>query len=163
MTDKEKYFRLYVENDASDEVIRVFEHYGYIYHTFVSVESLEDRVRETAVSSKHAKSGKEDDRNLRLRKMTIAEKENAVANGAEVLCTVEFFQQLRREFSRNKGICAEQAVRKFYGLDDYKLGDKRGFWECGDIELNGKQYSVKFDDASLSAYRTIEKVVSLRG
>lgn len=163
MTDKEKYFRLYAENDASEKVIRVFEHYGYIYHMFVSVESLADRVRETAVSSRHAKGGTVDGRNLRLRKMTISEKENAVANGAEIVCTVEFFQQLRKEFSSNKGICAEQAIRKFYGLDDYKLGDKRGFWECGDIELNGKQYSVKFDDASLSAYRTIEKAVSLRG
>ena len=163
MTDKEKYFRMYAENDASEKVIRVFEHYGYIYHMFVSVESLADRVRETAVSSRHAKGGTVDGRNLRLRKMTISEKENAVANGAEIICTVEFFQQLRKEFSSNKGICAEQAIRKFYGLDDYKLGDKRGFWECGDIELNGKQYSVKFDDASLSAYRTIEKAALLRG
>lgn len=163
MTDIQKYFRMYAENDASEKVIRVFEHYGYIYHMFVSVESLVERVRETAVSSRHSKGGTVDGRNLRLRKMTIAEKENAVANGAEIVCTVEFFQQLRKEFSSNKGICAEQAIRKFYGLEDYKLGDKRGFWECGDIELNGKQYSVKFDDASLSAYRTIEKAALLRG
>lgn len=162
MTDKEKYFRMFVENDASDEVIRLFKHYGYIYYMFVSMESLADKVRETTVSSRHSKGGTVDGRNLRLRKMTISEKENAIANGAKIVCTVEFFEQLRKEFSSNRGICAEQAIRKFYGLEDYKLGDKRGFWECGDIELNGKQYSVKFDDASLSAYRTIEKAALLR-
>lgn len=163
MNDFERYFDRYCTTDASDGVIRVFEYYGNLYHYFTTKRSLFDRTRETAVSSRHAKNGKEDDRNLRLRKMTLKEKDFAVKNGAEIICSLEFFKQVRQEFSANRGIAAEQCVRKFYGLEDYKLGDRRPYYECGDIELNGKQYSVKFDDASLTSYRLIEKAEKLRG
>ena len=159
MNETDKYIELYEQASKAKTYIRGFEYCGKIYYYFTDLKSLEYRVRATRVSSRH---GKDDDRNLRLYKMSTSEKKQAIYElGAQVVCSLEFFQQVSKEKRFNRGETFEQVIRMHFDLENMKRGDKRGFWECGDIELNGEQIQVKYDDASLSAYKTIRKACGL--
>lgn len=155
-------FEDYKNTNAAKAVINVFEFGGYIYHEFITDEDLRPRLRVIDSGSRYHQDGR-DTRKLRLYDMTIAEKQQAVDNGAEVIGTVTAYKQLRQEFNKNQGICCEQMVRMFYGLPDYKLGDNRPYYQEGDVEINGVQYSVKgIGGASLAPYYTIEEAMEIK-
>ena len=57
-------------------------------------------------------------------------------------------------YNNNKGHRCEYWLHEVYNLGNYKPDNKR-FDKCGDVEINGIQYQVKFENASLTNVNTL--------
>lgn len=58
----------------------------------------------------------------------------------------------------NKGEIFEKLVTEYFGQEWKK--DNKAFWECGDINVNGKEIQIKFDSATLTNTKQIARLKS---
>ena len=127
---------------------------GMVYGFYPSKACLFERCRISVASSKKG-GGKK----LMLNKLTRVQRQALIASGvAFIVCTEKYLEEQKIAYGLpNLGCAFEQVISLQNGGGLYVKGDKRGFWECGDVVINGEQVQVKFEACSLSEYKTIEK------
>lgn len=86
-------------------------------------------------------------------RMNKAHKEQLINKGAKVVFTVEEFNEMPY---KNKGQRIEGWLHREYDLGEYKPDSKR-FDKGGDVVINGIEYQVKFENASLTNVRVLRK------
>ena len=69
-----------------------------------------------------------------------------IAEGAEVLCSVEYLEKLFDDSVYNRGEIFEKLVTERYGQVWEK--DRVPFNEAGDLEVDGVAYQIKYEKAS---------------
>ena len=79
-------------------------------------------------------------------KPTKAQKIMLLAQGAKVLCSVEFFNAVYASSKYNRGEIFEKMVTEYFGQVWEK--DRVPFTEGGDVEDGGVAYQVKFEKAT---------------
>lgn len=95
---------------------------------------------------------------LRLQ-MNKMQKYNLIINGnARKLMTEDSFLKKCKTDNLNKGQECEKISCEFRGIE-YKKDNVR-FDKAGDVNLKRKQIQVKFENASLTQLRTIDKAVA---
>ena len=57
----------------------------------------------------------------------------------------------------NKGFAFERLVSEHYGIE-YRGQDNVGFWVGGDLEINGEQVQIKFQNAQIVSEKTLENL-----
>lgn len=77
----------------------------------------------------------------------VNERAKLIAKGAIQIMTEEEFNSL--PYANNKGYRCEYYLHKVCNLGEY-TPDREPFDKCGDVCINGVQYQVKFENASLT-------------
>ena len=85
--------------------------------------------------------------------ISVAEKDKLIKKGAIPVMTVAEFEAIPY---KNKGHKCECWLHKVCDLGNYKP-DRVRFDYCGDVEINGIQYQVKFENASLTNVDVLHK------
>lgn len=81
-----------------------------------------------------------------------AEKLWLIDHGAEAVMTEAEFNTL--PYEENNGWRCEYWLHEAYGLGEY-TPDHKPFDECGDVKLDGIEYQVKFQKASMTTVKTL--------
>ena len=89
--------------------------------------------------------------NNKIREMLLAE-------GAELICSAEMFDELVKESKYNKGEIFEMLVTEWFGQEWEK--DSVPFTEDGDITVDGTAYQIKYEQAT---FLTEAQMLRLRG
>lgn len=149
----------YLKTSGADYTLWGFSHNGMVYAFVLNYDLTADRIRLTRESTK--KGGAE---KIALKKLTDVQRQALIAGGqATLICTEKYLKEQAEIYGLNMGMAFEQVISLRAGQGLYKKGDKRGYWECGDVEINGKQVQIKYEAASLASEPTIEKAERLRG
>lgn len=70
-----------------------------------------------------------------------------------LLCSKDYFNNECENSKYNKGEIFEKMITEINGLKWEK--DSKKFTECGDIEMNGKSYQIKFEKATFTNEKTL--------
>ena len=89
--------------------------------------------------------------NNKIREMLLAE-------GAELICSVEMFKSLVADSKYNKGEIFERLVTEWYGQEWEK--DNVPFTEDGDLTVDGIAYQIKYEQAT---FITEAQMMRMRG
>lgn len=84
-------------------------------------------------------------KSIRL-KMNNKTKEMLMVKNSTVLCSSEYFENLVKNTKYNRGEIFEKLVTEFFGQEWTK--DNNKFTDCGDIEVNGIAYQIKYEKAT---------------
>lgn len=154
MADIISWFDRYEKLNKAKKIYWGFVFDGTVYAFEPTKEELEKRLRITRGSHTHPGD------KLMLQRLTIPTRYALIISGrAWVVCTESYLNKIREEYTFiNNGIAFEQVLRLQNGLSPYKKGDKRGFWEGGDIIINSEEIQVKFEACSVTQLKTIEKI-----
>lgn len=141
---KQNAIRYYRKFSAADAYIIGFEYKHEIYVAVVD-EIMPRLLRVERESS--SKGGKE---KLQLR-LLGGHKEQLIRKGAvKVDYTVA---------AHNNGRAFEKWVYEQVGRgNEYRGNDHVGFWVEGDININGKEYQVKFEGAQVVVFNTLKNL-----
>lgn len=90
---------------------------------------------------------------LRLR-LNNSEKEKLLKHGAYYLCDTADLQN--SEY--NRGEHFEKVVTEFYGITWEK--DYTPFYESGDITIDGQEIQIKYQNATITTEKQIQKLMS---
>lgn len=82
-----------------------------------------------------------------------ADEKKRLVPKSEVVMTIEEFEAIPY---KNKGHKCEYWLHKAYNLGEYKTDNIR-FDKCGDVRINGIEYQVKFENASLTNVNILHK------
>lgn len=85
--------------------------------------------------------------------ISVAERDKLIAKGATLVMSSEEFKALPY---KNKGHKCEYYLHQIYGLGEYAPDNLR-FDKGGDICVNGIQYQVKFQNATLTNVDVLHK------
>ena len=102
------------------------------------------------ITKKKLKQKKQQHQKQKLKSLLV-EKNKLIKKGAVAVMTAEEFKKLPYN---NKGHNCEYWLHQTYNLGNYKPDHER-FDKCGDVEINGIQYQVKFENASLTNVNTL--------
>ena len=83
-------------------------------------------------------------------------KKELIKKGATPLCTEEEF--LAMNDMHNKGFTFERYIFELNGQGEQWERDNVGFWVCGDININGVETQVKFQNAQIVAVPTLHRL-----
>lgn len=89
--------------------------------------------------------------NNKIREMLLAE-------GAELICSVEMFDELVKTSKYNKGEIFERLVTEWYGQEWEK--DNVPFTDDGDLTVDGIAYQIKYEQAT---FITEAQMMRMRG
>ena len=89
-----------------------------------------------------------------MMKNTKAIKEQYIRKGAVVVATEEEFNNM--PYANNKGRRCEWWLHQIYNLSEYTPDNER-FDKGGDVRIDGIEYQVKFENASLTNVRTLRR------
>ena len=142
MTKTEFYTR-YIARDASDALILGFCYEGTAYT--IRLPEVPERFVKLSRSSSSHKRGMQ---TLRLR-LTVTDKEELIAAGAEIFGKAEILHDPKL----NKGQMLEKIVTERAG-QVWKPNNKP-FWEGGDVVIDGVDYQVKFEEATLATEHAV--------
>ena len=150
------YFTNYIKTTAADYTIHGFEYDGFEWYWLPTEEELFERVRVTRASTKKGGHAK-----LMLNDLRNEQKQALITSGRAVMvCTTEYFANEMQEYGLNRGCAFEQIISLQNGGGLYTKGDRRGYWQSGDIVIEGKQVQVKYGACSLAEFRTIDKALA---
>ena len=139
---KENAIRYYRKFSAADGYIIGFEYKKENY--IITVDELMPRWIRLEKSS--TKNGGHEKLQLRL---TNKHKEQLIKKGAR-----------KFEFSpdvKNLGVALEREVYRMSGQVPREK-DNEGFWKCGDITIDGKEYQVKREGAQIVVLETLKNL-----
>lgn len=121
---------------------------GFLYDTdlyIVEVEKLFPRWIKVERSSSKNGGGKK----LQLR-LTKAHKEAFLRKNAIKIGNVV-------DLIGNKGNALEDKIYSLYGQIKTRKANEP-FFKCGDININGKEVQVKFENAQIATFKTLERL-----
>ena len=85
-------------------------------------------------------------------------REMLLAEGAELICSVEMFKSLVADSKYNKGEIFERLVTEWYGQEWEK--DNVPFTDDGDLTVDGIAYQIKYEQAT---FITEAQMMRMRG
>ena len=136
---KGNFFRYYNKLSGADRYLIFFKNGGLVY--IWDCEHIAPRW----TKERYESSSKGGYQKFRM-EMTKKDKNELIAKGARPVMTVEEFEAIPY---KNKGHKCECWLHKVCELGAYKP-DRKRFDECGDVRINGTEYQVKFENASLT-------------
>lgn len=141
---KQNFFRYYNKLTGADRTLVFFERKGVIY---------EYDCKHIAPRWTHEEHESTQNGGWQKFKMyiTVEEKDKLIKKGAVAVMTKAEFDKLPYN---NKGHRCEYWLHEVYNLGNYKPDHER-FDKCGDVEINGIQYQVKFENATLTNVNTL--------
>lgn len=89
-------------------------------------------------------------------KPTVAQK-LLLMTSASVLCSEKFFNETVAHSKYNKGEIFEKMVTEKFGQEWHK--DSVPFTECGDINVNGIEYQIKYQGATFTNEKILNKLM----
>lgn len=89
-------------------------------------------------------------------KPTVAQKTYLMAQGAELVCSKDYFLSLVKASKYNRGEIFEKMVTESFGQTWKK--DSVPFTEDGDVTANGIAYQVKFEQATFVTEKTLARL-----
>lgn len=89
--------------------------------------------------------------------LKAAHRKEMIKNGAIHLMSEAEFKAIQKEIGLNRGWTAEKVVYDYFGIK-WDGPDQLRFDKGGDMEVNGKQYQIKFQNAQVVSVDTIHKV-----
>ena len=89
-------------------------------------------------------------------KPTMDQKLFLMAN-AQMLCSADYFNMAVAESRYNKGEIFEKMVKEKAGQEWHK--DDVPFTECGDINIDGIEYQIKFENATFTNEKSLRKML----
>ena len=78
--------------------------------------------------------------------------------GAQVLCSVKYFESVKAESKYNRGEVFEKMITEHFGQAWVK--DNVPFTEAGDIEVNGIAYQIKYERATFCNEKSIANLAA---
>ena len=142
---KEMMIAEYEKYNAADAYILGFIYGGQVY--MVEVDSISpDYIKVERCSSKNGGY-----RKLQFR-LNNSYKEQLICKGAKVIGSPEILVG-----QYNKGVEFERAVYNEFG-QEFRGKDAVGFWVSGDINVNGKELQIKFENAQIVVEKTLENL-----
>lgn len=85
-----------------------------------------------------------------------AQKALLIAQGATILCSQKFFDDMVADSKYNKGEIFEKMVTEYYGQEWEK--DNVPFTEGGDLTVYGTAYQIKFEKATFTNEKTLARM-----
>lgn len=144
---KENAIRYYRKYSGAERYLVGFLHAHQLY--LADVEELLPRwliVKEP--SAKHKEKLQVD--------LKVKHKKQLIKKGATPICTEQEFEEMNKDL-RNKGKTLERLVFEMNGRNDW-VADTVRFDKCGDININGIEYQVKFQNAQVVTIDTLHKI-----
>ena len=89
-------------------------------------------------------------------KPTVDQKLFLMAN-AQMLCSADYFNMAVAESRYNKGEIFEKMVAEKAGQEWHK--DNVPFTKCGDINIDGIEYQIKFENATFTNEKSLRKML----
>lgn len=89
--------------------------------------------------------------------LKAAHRKEMIKQGAIHLMSEAEFKAVQKEIGLNRGWTAEKVVYDYFGIK-WDGPDQERFDKCGDMEIDGKQYQIKFQNAQVVTVDTIHKV-----
>lgn len=86
-------------------------------------------------------------------RLNNAQKEQLIRKGAKCIGGAEVVAEIKG----NKGVSFERLVYTLNGQTP-RAKDSEGFWTGGDININGKEYQVKFEGAQIVTFDTLHNL-----
>lgn len=83
-------------------------------------------------------------------------------NGAEVLCSEKYFNEMHKASIYNKGEILEKIITEVKTGTEWKK-DPIAFTEAGDVVINGIHFQVKFDRATFINEKTLMNLLGKAG
>ena len=91
-------------------------------------------------------------------KPTNAQKLLLIAKGAEVVCSIEYFNEVVADTKYNKGEVFEKMVTEAYGQEWKK--DNVPFTNDGDLTVDGVAYQIKFEKATFTNEKSLMSLMN---
>ena len=142
---KENFLRYYNKLTGADKTLVFFQFNNMIY--LYECKHIAPRWVEKRFESS-SKGGWEKYRMY----INVAEKKKLVKK-SEAIMTVKEFEKIPQ---KNKGHKCEYWLHEKYNLGKYQSDNVR-FDKCGDVRINGVEYQVKFENASLTNVNVLHK------
>ena len=89
-------------------------------------------------------------------KPTNAQKVLLISYGAEVVCSIDYFNGVVAETKYNKGEVFEKMVTEAYGQEWKK--DNVPFTDDGDLTVNNIAYQIKYEKATFTNEKSLTKM-----
>ena len=121
-----------------------FEYHGVIYMAFATKAALK-------ISSKLEKGGRDCGMAIRFRPTNFHKKN--LMKKAEAICSKKFFEEMVKNSRYNRGEIFEKLVTERFEQKWKK--DTTPFTQAGDIEINGIEYQIKFQSATICTEQTL--------
>lgn len=142
----------YTDKAFTHNYIITFAYCGVVYAVFMENVNADKLMHFTTVSKASRGAGMA----LRFRP-TNAIKQYLVAMGADVLCSVDYFNSLVKSHKYNKGETAEMLVtEQLFGQEWVK--DSVPFTVAGDIEANGVAWQHKHEGATFCNEKSLRNL-----
>lgn len=90
---------------------------------------------------------------------TVEQKLFLMAQGAQVICSSEYFKTVVKDSIYNNGEIFEKLVTESYGQDWEK--DNIPYTEAGDIEVDGVAYQIKFQKATFTNEKSLARMENM--
>ena len=145
----------YFATTASAYTLYFYNYNGIVYGMRLTKELARDRVRISREST--AKGGHA---TLKMNKLTNAQRVAYIVGGmAEMFATLEEIENIKKinKFV-NLGCAIEHLASVRNGGNGFAKGDKRGYWEDGDIKINGENVQIKYEECSFARVEKIEEI-----
>jgi hypothetical protein len=124
---------------------------GFIYkHQLYMIKVAEIMPRYMSVQHSSSKTGRVPKLQLTINN---SHKEQMIRKGAICLGS----EDLVVCDDLNKGFAFERLVSEYYGIE-YRGQDNVGFWVGGDLEVDGEQIQIKFQNAQIVSEKTLERL-----
>lgn len=143
---KGNFFRYYNKLTGADRTLIFFERKGIIY--IYNCKHIAPRWAHEEFES--SKNGGQQKFKMYI---SVSEKDKLIAKGATPIMTKAEFEAIPY---KNKGHKCEAYLHKACGLGEYTPDHVR-FDYCGDVEIGGIQYQVKYENASLTNVDVLHK------
>lgn len=141
---KGNFFRYYNKLTGADRTLVFFERKGMIY--LWECKHIAPRWASEAYEATSKGGGQK----FRMY-IPVGEKDRLIKKGAIAVMTSEKFSTIPYA---NKGYRCECWLHEVCNLGEY-APDKERFDKCGDVRINGIEYQVKFENASLTTVSTL--------
>ena len=141
---------LYHNYSATDNYILGFTFNGLIYSYICKSVELNDYITLSRESSKKGGSI-----TLRFRP-TKSDKIELLLKGAKIVCSKNHFDNLVANSKYNKDEIFEKLVTELSCQVWQK--DSIPFWQSGDLKIDGIDYQLKFEGATLASEKTLLKL-----
>lgn len=81
------------------------------------------------------------------------------ASRVEILCSVDYLEEIKKEHRNNRGDTVEFLVACRWGAEQ-NTSKSAKFTDCGDIRVNGIEYQVKYGARTGAATYTTEPIIN---
>jgi hypothetical protein len=93
--------------------------------------------------------------------LKVKHKKELINKGATPICSEEEFLEMNKDM-HNKGFTFERLIFNLNGQGETWARDTVGFEKCGDININGVEIQIKFQNAQIVTVPTLHRLQRAR-